>query len=420
MIKSSEQTKAYSEAVASGTYERQKGLRKKYDNVRLYWEDELTRWFIRPFITELINNRQKQDKKLRILDLGCGSGDGYELLMEMYKSKLKYTDTNPYIIRDTNLELYTGIDFSKDLLKQNEKRWGDNSTMQFLWGDLSKGLPVKNSKNAFDVYFSSYGTFSHFTENQTVKLLSDIAEHAENKSIVICDWLGRFSYEWQTLWDLDFSNEKWMEYKISYIYSPERRKDKEISILDLRLLSREEVKRIVDAACEKSAVNIKIKGIFDRSLFIGRHMDTQDYNPYLKELRQAVNSLFETNMHTELDRLKLEYNSSGLNEKIDDFFESFSYCWNTVVNTVEKMMINPEYQVELNNTNIKEPFFTVLKEELNNLNSVFNGIRFFTSSNKRANILEPQIANILRNLEYRLGQGMGCGHGLILVAEINK
>ncbi len=34
---------AYSEAVKSGLYEKQSGLVGKYDNVRRYWEDEITK-----------------------------------------------------------------------------------------------------------------------------------------------------------------------------------------------------------------------------------------------------------------------------------------------------------------------------------------------------------------------------------------
>jgi SAM-dependent methyltransferase len=420
MVYSTEQTKAYSEAVASGTYEREKGLRKKYDNVRLFWEDELTRWFIRPGISRLLNTRKNENRKLRILDLGCGSGDGYELLMEMFKENPDYSDKFPYVIKETDLEQYIGIDFNRDLLKQNEKRWVNNTGMKFIWGDLSKGLPVKDSEDAFDIYFSSFGTYSHFTEEQTIKILTDITEHAENGSIVICDWLGRYSYEWQTLWDFTLNKEKWMDYLISYIYPEEERKKKEISILALRLLAEEEIKRIVRGASEKTGIEIRIKGIFDRSIFIGRHMDTKDYNPHLKCLRQAVNSLFEKNIQTDLNKLKIEYNISGLDKNLDGFFKSFSFCWNSVVNTAENLLKNRYSENEYNGSDLKEPFKTVLKEELANLKNAINGAELFVSSNKRANILEPQIACILRNLEYRLQQGIGCGHGLILTAEIIK
>ena len=75
-----EQMSAYSEAVKSGLYEKQSGLVGKYDNVRRYWEDEITRMYLRPYLQKLIDRNQSLMRRLRILDLGCGSADGYELL----------------------------------------------------------------------------------------------------------------------------------------------------------------------------------------------------------------------------------------------------------------------------------------------------------------------------------------------------
>ena len=75
-----DQMTAYSEAANSGLYAKQSGLVGKYDNVRRLWEDEITRFFLQPHLKRLIEHCQSQMRRVRIMDLGCGSADGYELL----------------------------------------------------------------------------------------------------------------------------------------------------------------------------------------------------------------------------------------------------------------------------------------------------------------------------------------------------
>ena len=49
-LTSGEQMEAYSEAVKSGLYAKRTGLVGKYDNVRRYWEDEITKIYLRPHL----------------------------------------------------------------------------------------------------------------------------------------------------------------------------------------------------------------------------------------------------------------------------------------------------------------------------------------------------------------------------------
>jgi hypothetical protein len=52
----------------------------KYDNVRRYWEDEITRHFLYPHLRKLkAHSLSLLQRRLRIMDLGCGGADGYEL-----------------------------------------------------------------------------------------------------------------------------------------------------------------------------------------------------------------------------------------------------------------------------------------------------------------------------------------------------
>jgi len=274
----------YSQAVASGKYVRETGLQGKYDNVRVFWEDEVTRLFLRPQVEALLERRTKEKKGIRILDLGCGSGDGYELLTRMRQSNAGLAENKIYLIPENRLTRYKGIEINKDLLNQNAARWGENAGMVFEWGDFSKGLPVTEGELPYDIYLTSYGALSHLNESRTVKLFSDIVKHAEDGSLLIGDWLGRYSYEWRQLWNGDTDREQWMDYFISYIYPEDQRAKARLTPLKLRLLCRKEVLRMIKKVEEKTGIHLEVKNIYDRSIFVGRHMDTGDYNPYLKPL----------------------------------------------------------------------------------------------------------------------------------------
>ncbi|MEJ2047332.1 MAG: hypothetical protein P8X92_04625, partial [Dehalococcoidia bacterium] len=83
---------AYDEALSSGQYQRPNGLRGKYDNVRRFWEDEQLGLYLRPHLEELVAGVQERGSRLRILDLGCGSGDGLEMLTSINRSQSSVAD----------------------------------------------------------------------------------------------------------------------------------------------------------------------------------------------------------------------------------------------------------------------------------------------------------------------------------------
>lgn len=106
-----EKIKTYAEAVQRGDYNRYSGnLFGKHDNVRTYWEDQLTRFVLRPYLSKLVINRHKQGRKLRILDMGCGSGQGYELITQIDKRDLDLGLQNDRVRPKDEIEVYLGID----------------------------------------------------------------------------------------------------------------------------------------------------------------------------------------------------------------------------------------------------------------------------------------------------------------------
>ena len=59
--------KAYSQAVLTGKYDKASGLLGKYDNVRRFWEDQVSGIFLRPAFSDLVESKKRRLE--RILEL---------------------------------------------------------------------------------------------------------------------------------------------------------------------------------------------------------------------------------------------------------------------------------------------------------------------------------------------------------------
>lgn len=426
MKSSATQMKAYSEAATSGLYDKQSGLAGKYDNVRRLWEDEVTRGFLYPHLHKLLDRTQKKLRRLRVLDLGCGSADGYELLAGVRQRDADLNQSEVYLINDERLGHYKGIDLNGDLLEQARRHYGNQPKMTFQQGDFSNGLPLDADEKPYDLYFTSYGTFSHHLDDATaVHLLADIARHVDGYGLIICDWLGRYSYEWQELWVNDPAEMTSMDYVVSYIYPPEvrRRRRKSLQHLTLRLMGRGEVESVVSRASEAAGIKIRPLGLFDRSVLTGRHMDTAEYNRHAPPLRAAVNSLHEHNVRTQLSSLIFNYAPKQGFDLLNNYFEQLQYCWNTLVRYTDELLEN--YCIESQKFNDRLPslptyYPPLLREMAERMKRVVAGAGWMGYGLPRENIIEPQLGYSLRHLVSRMQQGNGCAHGLIGIFEIDK
>ncbi|MDI6810585.1 MAG: hypothetical protein QMD80_02725 [archaeon] len=248
--------------------------------------------------------------------------------------------------------------------------------------DFSAGHPLKDD---YDLYFTSYGTLSHDDE-QNILLLGDIADCSDNCA-VLCDWLGAYSYEWQSLW-----GEEWIDYRISYL--PESGNE----TFPLRLKTRENILKMVREASSR----IKIEEIFDRSIFVGRHIDTAEYNEYCKPIRSAVNSLFEPNVRTNFETLLIDYHQRF--SKLNSFFKDFSTHWNSLVACMMDLGGECELEIQI--------------PEMKKLEKMVESNIWMDNSNHRENVIEPQLGSALRNLEMRMQRGLGAAHGILAVLSV--
>jgi SAM-dependent methyltransferase len=415
--------KAYSQAAGTGKYDKATGLLGKYDNVRRFWEDQLTGIFLRPFLNGVVDAKSRQLQRLRILDLGCGSGDGYDLIMSVNREEPGIYDYITEAITPDMLKEYLGVDINEDLLAQARALYGEGGKLRFTRADFSAGLPFLREEPPFDIYASSYGTMSHFTNEQLVKIVVDVCRHAPDGALFIGDWLGRYSYEWQDLWHHPAGEEYFMDYRISYIYPEEERATAEIASFPLRLMTREEIVAIIDQAARETGVTIRPLSFFDRSIFVGRHLDTGDYNQHSpRQLRSRTNSLFENYLRTDLESLLVDYVPRPGFDHLNNFFELFFMSCNTLVQHTIAMLRNFDArQGKVCEAPAIQPFYPEpLKEAIHTMQRVIDGAGWLAWGDPRANIIEPHLGYSLRKLEMELQPGTGVGHSLIGVFEIRK
>ena len=236
------------------------------------------------------------------------------------------------------------------------------------------------------------------------------------------DWLGRYSYEWQDLWHHPVDQEYFMDYRISYIYPEEQRSQVEVASFPLRLITQDEVMRIIEQAAKESGVEIRPLKFFDRSIFIGRHMDTGDYNANCPQLRGPVNSLFEGYIRTDLESLLVDYVPRAGFDYLNNFFEMFFMSCNTLVKYTISLLTNYDSATrKINDIPPIMPFYPEpLKEAMATMHSIIEGIGWVPWGDVRANVIEPMLGYSLRKLEMELQPGTGVGHGLVGIFEIRK
>ena len=416
--------KAYTQAFQTGKYDKATGLLGKYDNVRRFWEDQVTAIFLRPALNDLVARKKKRLERLRILDVGCGSGDGYDLIMGV---TTKHPGIHDYIVNavtDDMLKEYVGIDLNENLIQQALEYYGDKPKLRFETTDISQGMipGILGEEPPFDLYFTSFGTLSHFTSEQCIKIIADILRHAPDQALFMGDWLGRYTFEWQDLWHHPADQEYFMDYRISYIYPEEERAAADVAAFPLKLVCRQEIEDIIKKASQQAGVEIKPLVYFDRSIFIGRHLDTGDYNKNCPKLRGPVNALFETYVRTDLENLLVDYVPRTGFEHLNNFFESFFMSSNALVKYTMGLLGDYDCDTgKLECTPDILPYYPKpLQEAMETMRRVVEAVGWLKWGDVRANLIESVLGFALRKLEMELQPGTGMGHGLVGIFEIRK
>ncbi len=414
-----EADKAYLEAIQHGRYsEKVSDLRCKYDHVRIQFEDFITAYYLRPHLEKLVENKVNgSGDGLRFYDLGCGTGDGYELLSKM-AGTTKLSEFDNRLIQQDMMSQYKGIDLNVDLLKEARNLFGDYEHVEFCKGNFSNGLPIEEGEYPYDLYFTSYGTLSHCNDEELEKLFVDVAKHGNSGSILLCDFIGRYSYEWQDLWTDNHEEQPYIDYLINYLYAEQDREKVEVSSFPLRLMSPPEVNKVLENASRKAGVELKVERYFDRSLFVGRHIETGTYNGNPQPLRLMVSSLFERGLRTYFPDLKVSFRPRKGFDWQNEALQTLADSWNALVDYTMVLMEHYDSDEELlpypPQTKVKplEKAYRVMRQTLEGSKGLYGDIR--------ADLIEAQLGYALRSLEMNLQHGQGLAHGLVAIVRVVK
>ncbi|MFQ5685468.1 MAG: class I SAM-dependent methyltransferase [Candidatus Scalindua sp.] len=413
----SKETRTYTEAVERGDYDRYMGnLFGKHDNVRTYWEDQLTRFVLRPFLSKLVTHRQKQGKKLRILDLGCGTGQGYELVTKIDKRDLDLGLQYDRVLPEDEIEIYIGLDLCQEMVDKGNEIFEYKPNVKLRQADLRENLDAVKEEEPFDIYFSSYASLSHLDKPHLVQLLKSICNHSSNGSLIILDFLGRYSVEWPDYWKVKTEAEKICDYSMSYLYS-ELNQDIEVEHFPLRFWTGDEVEDLVEEIFLETKIQIEILKKYDRSILTGRHTDTQQYNPMLKPIRRTVNRLHEDYMRTDLSELIIDTSIVPEHPIVGPFLDELIRSWNILVNFCQKRLKEKTSLIDMEDWSA---FSNHLQFALMNIDRVIADTGWMWYGEPRANIIEPQLGYALRSLEIDMQKGIGCGHGLVAILKVTK
>ncbi|HOD14571.1 MAG TPA: hypothetical protein PK307_04015 [Spirochaetota bacterium] len=405
-------TEFYETAVRLGYYGIERsGLVGKKDNVRKYWEDISIKLCIRPAIEKLLD----QKKKLRIVDFGCGGGEGFELLTHIPVNNPVDSFNKEFVLDPADIEIYYGLDLSGSMIEQGLVNYGRNDNVMFEQHDLAKGLPLTIGPS-YDIYFSSYASLSHLSFDELATLTEQVMMHMGSTGCIIFDLLGKYSPEWPRYWRGSSGEKK--PYNMAYLYPEEERTDDRIETFECSFWSPDELRGLIETAafnCGRKTGTI----MNDRSIFVGRHMDTGIFNDSSRRYRYQVNRLFDRDFRGVLDELEVDLDymqplaadlPQGARERVNNYKKQ----WNYVIAFIESLQEGNRVLMG----NILSHSAPLLAEDLEMISWLYKNAARFPVADFWASIMGPQIACVLRNCEMNYPDAFGCGHGLFCVVEV--
>jgi hypothetical protein len=300
------------------------------------------------------------------------------------------------------------------MVEQGRRNYAEVAAARFEQADLRDGLAAVASEPPFDVYVSSYGSLSHLDASDLAHCLTDVLRHAPSGAVVVLDLVGRYSPEWPSYWHAATDADKVRPYSMSYLYEDGQNGD--VERFPLRFWTGEEIRDLCAQLVGETGIAIEPMAIVDRSIFVGRHIDTREYGCRLPPLRSLVNRLYEQNVRTRLDELRVDHRLASPNETVERFFLTLTESWNRVLDfTLARLSCGHLDPVALDGWRSFPP---ALQEALMTTDRVVESASVIDVGDTRANVVEPQLAYVLQRLEYTLQEGLGCGHGLLAVLRI--
>ncbi|GAB3164028.1 hypothetical protein GCM10027258_85080 [Amycolatopsis stemonae] len=255
--------------------------------------------------------RPEPGKPLRVLDVGCGIGDGLALLTDRHGSLAPVTD-------DGELD-YVGVDVDPDMV-DTARSLHEQRPARFHIADMRSELPPGD----FDLYLSCGVPYSHLPQEEVTDVLTGIMRQiveTRDSAVIIVDVLGRYSIEWTPRWP----RTRW-SYNMSFFEEATETIHDQMSFYDRRSLD----ETLVEAATRARARLSRLT-FTDRSILVGRHTATLAFNPAIPPYRTLLNDLARGATDVDPARLRLRPPAEPAPRHIEAFFATFAGRWNDVV-----------------------------------------------------------------------------------------
>lgn len=407
----SARTEFYEVAVRAGFYglDRASLLGKK-DNVRKFWEDMSIKLLLRPLLEGMLEQRPR----LRVIDLGCGAGEGFELLTHVPVRAHRDQAHRDFVL-DGDAVDYTGVDLSPAMVAQGQHNYADRGNIHFAEADLSRGLPLAEQP-PFDIYFSSYGSFSHLSHEALARLLVEIAQHANDGALVVVDLLGRFSPEWPVYWAR--SAREMLPYNMAYLLTAVDRAAGSYETFRNAFWSGGELRDLVRTVAAGAGRSVDVAVSSDRSMLVGRHIETGLFGAPAMPLRYEVNRLIDHGYRGRVDALRVEL--EPLRPYADTAphawarLSAYAENWNAVIELLKALMNGQDAQVRALIERTPAP----LVDDMKMLAWLCRNGERFPVADYWSSVVGPQVAMVLRSIELDQPDAIGCGHGLFAVLKV--
>lgn len=363
---------------------------KRKDDVKKQWEESFSCDVISHTIEKL--EEEVAPESLRVIDFGCGIGGGFVQL----QNALENLDIDE---KDVS---YLGVDNSLEMVKVAQEKWEDTPNVDFQQVDFRHEIPEQPA----EIYFSCGVPYSHLTPEETQVTLENIfktIKKNQTQSMVVVDVLGRYSIEWISQWGLN----RW-PYRMSFLAEGEHEEPAMMTCYYAPELEQKIREAAGKAGCEVNSVEF-----FDRSIMVGRHTSTREYNSSIPPYRELINALYNRETTTDLRELLFQSEvPDSAPDQVKQFFEEFSHKWNRLVAEMAEFCgesLGVETAVDLPES------VEGLKQKLMNLRE--NTPDSINDQEFRASVVEPTLAEFLRSLESDVQQGLGVSHTLIAVVH---
>lgn len=412
----------YARLVGDGHYaDAPSGLRGKFDNVRRSWEDQITRFAIRPALARIARQAHAAGRGVRVADLGCGAGEGLDLLLKVPVGS--ETARGRYLIGWDDIAAYHGLDLCPTMITQAAKRFAALPQTSFAVGDLADLGHLLRGQQPFDLYYNSYGSLSHLDDGQLRRMVDGVLTHQSGPCVLLIDVHGQYSPEWPSYWNYsrDAGAPRMQPYNMVWMYPESEREARLAEQKDYRIRYwrgdelRQYLQDIPGVAERQRSLTF-----VDRSILVGRHMDTACFHPGIKPLRRAVNALFEFNQISTPDDLHADLLPSTDDPHVDAFFTDYVRAWNALVDWFGRLLAGDRTPPPAEYCAAGGPVPATLREGMEALIEQSKRLAWFNPGDPEANLLQPQFGLLLRQLEFHMQRGLGCGHGLLAVLELGS